>query len=168
MNFLDINKDFAVRRFREILLQLFDFGTFAPDNNTRARSANGDPQLIAWAIDFDGTHAGRLQTFTEIFLELYVFLKELGKPLFCKPARTPRLSEANAEPIRMNFLSHSLLDLFRHFDYDMRRAPLIPIGAPHGSGPDSFAARTLIDIRFRNAQRIYIYVIRQVLSIRNS
>jgi hypothetical protein len=38
---------------RQILLELLDLGAFAADDDARTRSADGDPQLVARAVDFD-------------------------------------------------------------------------------------------------------------------
>jgi hypothetical protein len=47
--------------FASVLLQLFDLGALAPDDDAGPRSADGDAQLVAGAIHFDRADAGRLQ-----------------------------------------------------------------------------------------------------------
>ena len=69
------------------------------------------------------------------FLQLQVFLQQLGVALLGEPARAPRLVEAQPESVRMNFLSH-LCFFLRHLDDDMRhraadtgrRGPSAPAG----------------------------------------
>src|ERR1035441_6052457 len=53
---------------------------------------------------FDRAHTGALQPFGQRRLQLQVFLQQLGIALLGEPARPPRLIEAQAESVRMNFL----------------------------------------------------------------
>ncbi len=88
------------------MLQLFDLRALAADDDAGARSADGDAQLVARAIDFNRAHAGRLQLLAQAFLQLQIFLQQLGVALLGEPARAPRLVEAQPESVRMNFLTH--------------------------------------------------------------
>src|SRR5277367_1436459 len=97
---------FAGGAFLQVLLQLVDFRALAPDNDSRTRRLNNDPQLVARTLDFDRTHARRLELVFQFSLEPVVLEQQLVVVLLDKPARLPRLGVAEAESVRMNLLSH--------------------------------------------------------------
>ena len=106
MHFLDIDMHLARRALLQILLQLVDFRALAPDDDSRTRRLDNDPQLVARTLDLDRAHTRRLELFFQFGLELVVFEQQLVVILLDKPARLPRLGIAEAESVRMNLLSH--------------------------------------------------------------
>src|SRR5271157_4936517 len=98
----------ARRPLLQILLQLVDFRALAPDNDPRTRRLDNDPQLVAWTLDLNRTHARRLELFLQLGLKLIVFEQQLVVILLDKPARFPRLGVAEPESVRMNLLSHNV------------------------------------------------------------
>ena len=93
----------------QILLQLFDLGALAADDDAGTRGADRDAQLVARTVHFDRADAGRLQPVAQRFLQLQIFLQQLGVVLLGEPARAPGLVDAQPKSVRMNFLSHYLL-----------------------------------------------------------
>ena len=72
------------------------------------RGVNRDAQLVARPVDFDRADAGRLQPVAQRVLQLQIFAQQLGVILLGEPARPPGLGDAQPEPVRMYFLTHSL------------------------------------------------------------
>jgi len=106
VNFVDVDEDFALGALGQIQLQFLNLSALASDDDARPRSADGDAQLIARPVDFDRTDARRFQTRPQIFFQFQVFSQQLGIIRAGEPARTPRLVEAQPEPVWMYFLSH--------------------------------------------------------------
>src|SRR5262249_3467442 len=60
VHFLNIDENLALGFLRQILLQLFDLGAFAADDDAGTRSVDRDAQLVAGTIDFDRADARAL------------------------------------------------------------------------------------------------------------
>src|ERR1700722_1965437 len=106
VNFLNIDENFALGLLGEVALELLDFGALAPDNDTRPRGADGDPQLIAGPVHFNRADAGGFQPLAQRALQLQVFPQKLGVVRLGEPARSPGLCDAQTKAVRMYFLSH--------------------------------------------------------------
>ena len=78
VNFLNVDENFALGLLRQRLLQLFDLGAFAADDDAGPRGADRDAQLVAGAVDFNRTDAGRFQLLAQTFFELQIFLQQSG------------------------------------------------------------------------------------------
>src|SRR5580658_372877 len=107
MDFLDIDEDVPLGALGKIHFQLFDLRAFASDDDAGPGGANGDPQLVAGAIHFDGADTGRLQPLAQRLAQFHIFLQQLRVVLLGEPAGTPRLVKAQPETVRMYFLSHT-------------------------------------------------------------
>src|SRR5208283_3234166 len=92
----------------DFLLQLVNLRTFAADDDARTRGADDDAQLVAGTLDIDRADASRLELLFQFALQLDVFQQQFVVVTLYKPARPPRLGNAEAESVWMDFLSHSL------------------------------------------------------------
>src|SRR5581483_7063045 len=63
--FLNIDEHLALGLLGEVLLELFDLGALAADDNSWTRRPDSNAQLIAGTIHFDRADAGRLQAFAQ-------------------------------------------------------------------------------------------------------
>ena len=106
---LDVDVHLALGAVLDLLLQLVDLRTLAPDDDTRTRGADDDAQLVARALDLDGAHACRLELVLQLSLQLDVFQQQFVVVAHHEPARPPRLGNAEAKSVWMDLLSHSLL-----------------------------------------------------------
>ena len=93
----------------ELSLELVDLGALAADHDAGTRGADDQAQLVTGALDFDRADAGSLQLLLQLTLQLDVFDQQLVVVALNKPARPPRLVDAEPKSIRMDFLSHSFL-----------------------------------------------------------
>ena len=107
MHFLDIDVDLAPGALLHVPLELVDLGALAADDDAGTRSADDQAQLVARTLDLDRADAGGLQLLAQLSLELDVFDKQFVIAALNEPTRLPRLVDAEAQPIRMDFLSHS-------------------------------------------------------------
>ena len=103
----DVDEHLARGALLDVGLQLVDLRALAADDDARTRRADDQPQLVARTLDFNRAHAGSLQLLAQLSLQLDVLDQQLVIAALDKPARLPRLVDAEAEPIRMDFLSHS-------------------------------------------------------------
>src|SRR5438128_3273906 len=87
------------------------------------RAVNAHDKLVRRALDIDGTDAGRLELFLQLFAELDVFVEQVGIIAIGIPARLPRLVVAEAESVWMCFLSHNF---FARSLPDRLLFPLLP------------------------------------------
>ncbi len=108
VHFLNVDEDFALSAFGEVLLELFDLRALAADDDAGPRGANGDAKLVAGPVHFDRADTRGFQTIAQVFLQLQIFLQQLRVTLLGEPARPPGLIEAQPEAIWMYFLSHFL------------------------------------------------------------
>jgi len=107
VHFLDVDKNvFAPGALLQIGLELVDLRALAPDDDPGPRRLDDDAQLVARPLNLDGAHARRLELVLQLGLQLDVFVQLFVVIPLGKPARLPRLGEAEAETIRMDFLSH--------------------------------------------------------------
>src|SRR5277367_4882509 len=96
---------FAGGAFLQVLLQLVDFRALAPDDDSRTRRLHDDAQLVARTLNLNRADARRLELFLQLGFELVIFKQQLVVVPLDKPARLPRLGVAEAESVRMYFLS---------------------------------------------------------------
>src|SRR6185437_1070641 len=104
----NVNEDFPIGPLLNVGLQLVDLRALAADDDTRTRGADNQPQLVARTLDLNRRDAGSLQLVAELSLQLHILDQQLVIAALHEPARLPRLVHAEAESIRMDFLSHKL------------------------------------------------------------
>ena len=103
----DVDEDLAAGALLDVGLELVDLGALAADDDARTRGADDETQLVARTLDFNRADAGGLQLLAQLSLQLDVLDQQLVIAALDEPARLPRLVDAEAKPIRMDFLSHS-------------------------------------------------------------
>src|ERR1019366_4554828 len=116
VHFEDIDVHIAARALGDLALQLVDLRALAADDDARTRGADDDAQLVAGTLDLDRADARRLELVFQLGLQLDVFQQQFVVIAHHEPARFPRLGNAEAESVRMDFLSHSLV-------YSPQRSP---------------------------------------------
>src|SRR5271167_1619349 len=109
VHLLDVHIDIAVGALLDLLLELVNLRALAADDDARTCSADDDAQLVARTLDLDRADARRLELFFQLALQLDVFQEQFVVVTLHEPARPPRLGDAEAESVRMDFLSHSLV-----------------------------------------------------------
>src|SRR6185437_11434672 len=109
---LDVDVDFARSLLLNLGLELLDLRALAADDDARARGVDDDADLVAGAGDLERADAGGAETALEGVAQLDVLEQQLGVALGCEPLGFPRLDEAEAEAVGMDFLTHALLFLF--------------------------------------------------------
>src|ERR1700732_1909753 len=107
MHFLNVDVHFELRAFLHFLLELVDFRALAADDDAGTRGVNSYDQLIGGTLDIDRADAGALEALLQLATQLHVFVQQVGIVTIGVPARLPGLVVAEAESIRMCFLSHS-------------------------------------------------------------
>src|SRR5439155_27012186 len=141
MELRNIDVDLAIGPFLDIGVELGGLGTFAADDDAGARCVNRDAKLVRHPLDFDIADTRVVQLFLEVALQFEIFMKQAAVITFCKPARTPRLGNAQTESVRMCLLTH-LFPLSK-FDRDVSGAALVPVSAAHRRGTDPLQPRAL-------------------------
>src|ERR1700676_267947 len=112
MHFHDIDVHFALGPLADFLLQLVDFRTLAPDDNSRASRGNPHHQLVGRAFDINRTDSRALQLVLQLSPQLDVLMQQFRVIAVCIPARLPGLVVAQAKPVRVCFLSHYFFPFF--------------------------------------------------------
>src|SRR5688572_6262067 len=108
LDLLDVDEDLAVGPLLDLLLQLVHFLSLAADDDAGTRGVDVDLQVARGALDLDLRHTGVLEALLEILLQRQVLVQEIRVVLARKPARLPGLVEPDAEPVRVNFLTHAI------------------------------------------------------------
>src|SRR5262249_54782465 len=111
LDLLDVDEDLAVGPLLDLLLQLVDLGPLAPDDDARARGVDVDLQLVGGALDLDLRDAGVREALLQAVAQLEVLVQQLRVVLVGEPPRAPGLVEPEPEAVRMNFLTHYILQL---------------------------------------------------------
>jgi hypothetical protein len=114
VNFLNVDgQHLASRALLNFLPEAVDFRTLATDDNARPRGENGHLKLVAGALNFNRRHARSAKLVFEPLLKLQVFVEQVGVIFLGVPTRLPRFVVSQAEPKRMNFLTHPMPPSFR-------------------------------------------------------
>src|SRR6185437_3206561 len=80
------------------------------DDDAGARRMNGDAALLVRPLNDDFRHRGLLELLRELFADLDVLVQQLAVlALAGIPARIPSAVDADAQPDRIDFLTHRLL-----------------------------------------------------------
>ena len=106
MNLLNVDVDLASCSVFDLLLELVDLSPFAADDDARTRGVDDDLQLVSRALDVNVRNARASEPTLQFFLQLQVFVQEIGIIALGDPVRMPGTIEAQSESIRMNFLTH--------------------------------------------------------------
>src|SRR5438445_2132957 len=109
VHFLNVDVHFALGALLHFLLELVDFRAFTADDDAGTRGVNAHDQLVGGALDIDGADTRALEALFQFAAQLHVFMQQVRIIAIGVPARLPRLVVAEAESVRMCFLSHSYL-----------------------------------------------------------
>ena len=107
LNLEDVDEHLAARVLRQFLAQLVDFRALAADDDARTRGVDVDLELVGRPLDVDARDAGVGEPLLQLSPQLDVFVQQLRVVAVRVPPRAPRLVEAEAESVRMDFLTHS-------------------------------------------------------------
>src|SRR5215475_6439533 len=103
---VDVDEGLLAREAGELLLELLDLRALLADHDTGTGGVDVDLRLVRGALDVDLRDARVVQAFLQEVADLDVLVQELGIFPPRKPARIPVLRDPQAEPLRMNLLSH--------------------------------------------------------------
>src|SRR5262249_50672024 len=113
-HFLDVEVDLLARPRLQLVLQLFDLGALAADDDARTRGENRDPGAIRRPLDIDARDARVIELILDVAPDLDVLVQQVGVSLRREPPGAPRAGRSEAEPDRMRLLTHSrYLSLWR-------------------------------------------------------
>ena len=82
----DVDEDLARGALLNVCLKLVDLGTFATDDDARARGADDEAELVTGSLDFYRADTSGLQLLAKLSLQLDVFDQQLVVAAFDKPA----------------------------------------------------------------------------------
>src|SRR5262249_23387815 len=85
---------------------LLDLRTLFADHDAGSGGVDVDLRLVRGALDVDLRDTRVVQALLQEVADLDVLVQELGILPPSEPARIPVLRDAEAEPLRMNLLSH--------------------------------------------------------------
>ena len=92
----------------EVLLERLDPRAALADDDARPRGVDVDLHLVGGALDLDARDARVAELLLHELAEVDVLVEPLRVVLLLVPLRVPGLDDAEAEPDRMDFLSHVL------------------------------------------------------------
>src|SRR6185369_11439246 len=102
------------------------------------RGVDVDLQVVRGALGLDTRDTGVREPLLQVLAQRQVLVQQLRVVLVRVPARPPRLVEAEAESVRMNFLTHSRsLTAIKRWRRPFSRAPSssLPPSCPTPSAP---------------------------------
>src|SRR5690606_41777445 len=91
----------------QVGLQRFDVLAATADHHARPSRVHGDARVLGGALDDDAAHGSGFQFLLQVFTNAVVFGEHAAVDLVVRiPARSPVVVDREAEPNRVNFLSH--------------------------------------------------------------
>src|SRR6202789_1701882 len=106
-DFDDVDRHFRAGQLGHLLAQLFDVGALLADNHARAGGVNVDARLLVRTLDDDLRNRRLLEALGQRRTDLHVLVQQLAVfALAGEPARIPGAVDAEAQPDRIDFLSH--------------------------------------------------------------
>src|SRR5262249_61912956 len=108
LDLLDVDEDLAIRGFLNLLLQLVDLGSLAPDDDPGTRGVDVDLQLVRRALGLDSRNACVREPLLEILPKRKILMEQFGVVAIRVPTRPPGLVEAEPKSVRVNLLAHGL------------------------------------------------------------
>src|SRR5581483_2902783 len=113
-DFQDVDDHVAVRHLSDDLTQLLDVGALLADHHARPRRIDRHAALLVRALDHDLRHRCLLELLHQLFADLDVLVQQravLG--LAGVPPRIPGAVDADAQPDRIDLLTHRTLSCLR-------------------------------------------------------
>src|SRR3984885_3672513 len=106
-DFDDVDRHFRACQLGDLLAQLFDIRALLADDHAGAGGVNVDARLLVRPLDDDLRDRRLLETLGQRLADLHVLVQQLAVfPLAGVPARIPGAVDAEAQPDRIDFLSH--------------------------------------------------------------
>src|SRR5580698_3448572 len=106
-HFDDVQRHVAVGHRRDVLAQLVDIRALLADDHAGARGIDGHAALLVRALDDDARDAGLVQTLFEHLAHADVVMQQPGVVVLAgEPARIPGSVDAEAQPDRIDLLTH--------------------------------------------------------------
>ena len=106
-DFDDVDRHFRVRQLGDLLAQLFDVGALLADDHAGTGGVNVDARLLVRTLDDDLRDRRLLEALRQRLADLHVLMQQLAVfALAGEPARIPGAVDAEAQPDRIDFLSH--------------------------------------------------------------
>ena len=106
----DVDDNFGSGQLGNGLADLIDVSTLFADHNTRTSREDGDAALLVRTLDHNFGNRSLLQQLHEHRTDADVFMQQRGIfALAGDPTAVPRAVDAEAQPDRINFLTHRLL-----------------------------------------------------------
>ena len=107
-NLFDVHVDWNAHDALKVALEQLDILTFLADDDTRTRAEQGNAGILRRALDEHFRNGGVRQLLLEVLTDLEVLEQHLRIITARRePARVPVTSHREAEPGRMNLLSHT-------------------------------------------------------------
>src|SRR5271165_5446485 len=125
----DVDRDFRGRQLRHLLAQLVDVGALLADDDAGAGRVDIDPRLLVRPLDDDLRDRRLLEALHQDVADLHVLVQQLAVLGPARvPAGIPRAVDAEAQPDRIDLLTHCASPLsrfgvgadFAHDDSDVR------------------------------------------------
>ena len=110
----DVDVDRLFRLALEAFLDLLDARTAAADDHAGLRRMDRELQAVLRALRLDLRDAGSAEAVFQILADLDIFMQVVRKVLICVPFCIPILDDADADAVRIYFLTQtfSLLLIF--------------------------------------------------------
>src|SRR3984885_263162 len=106
-DFDDVDRDLRIGQLGNLLAELFDVGPLLCDDYAQAGRGNVDARLLVRTLDDDLRNRRLLEALGQRRTDLHVLVQELAVlGLAREPARIPGAVDAEAQPDRIDFLSH--------------------------------------------------------------
>src|ERR1700733_8119014 len=106
-DFDDVDRHFRACQLGDLLAQLFDIRALLADDHAGAGAGRVDARLLVRPLDDDLRDRRLLETLGQRLADLHVLVQQLAVfALAGVPARIPGAVDAEAQPDRIDFLSH--------------------------------------------------------------
>src|SRR4029077_7176510 len=105
LHLADVDLDRLAGELVEVLAQRVDFAPGLADHDPRARGVDVHRHLAA-ALDRDVGEAGVRELADDVVADLEILGEDVGEVFLVEPVRLPVVDVADAEPARMDLLSH--------------------------------------------------------------
>jgi hypothetical protein len=166
-HFLDVHSHRHAEAARQFGLQVLDVLALLADHHARTGREYGDARVLGGALDQDARNRGALQARLEILAHLQVFGQH-GREVLVRgvPTRRPVARDRQAEPGRMDFLSHGPWPSVADSDVDVGRRLADAIAAALGPCGKALQRGGLLDVDRLDLQLVDVGAV-VVLGIRD-
>src|SRR5580704_5658449 len=164
----DVDGDFRAGQLRHLLAQLVDVGALLADDDTGAGRVDVDARLFVRTLDDDLRDRGLLQALHQDVADLHVFVQKLAVLALARvPARIPGAVDAEAQPDRIDLLTHCASPLcrfdvvadFAHDDRDVRERLFDATRPPPRAGAEALHHHVLADPRLGDDQIVDVEIV---------